>query len=109
MLLVQTYLKQPAGASFYFLLRKCKSRKKRSKTVLIHTYENNGLIDTTPSYRIYSPHNIRVTTAIVCVTLFVVRSMWNTDGFNRQRDDDGITYARNAMILCGLALNTNRL
>lgn len=27
--------------------------------------------------------------------------------FNRQRDENGISYARNAMILCGMALNTN--
>ena len=27
---------------------------------------------------------------------------------NAQRDADGLTYARNAMIICGMALNTNR-
>lgn len=32
-----------------------------------------------------------------------------TDQVNRQRDENGITYARKAMIMCGLALNTNGL
>ena len=30
-----------------------------------------------------------------------------TDRVNRQRGENGITYARKAMIMCGLALNIN--
>ena len=46
---------------------------------------------------------------VVCVTLFVVHSTRTTDRVHRQRDENGITDARKAIILCGLALNnTNR-
>jgi len=38
---------------------------------------------------------------------FPKRAKKAVDRVNRQRDENGISYARKAMIMCGLALNTN--